>query len=174
MPLKTFDQHGLVRAFWIAHLTLCVLFAAPDVLHLAQGWTWRVLGTYGAYTGAANRYGFFAPNVPNARRIRVRALCGGRWLSVDSPLRGWEAQQRLTTISSLVMRKEVEEGVAGSWAAFAFNHIPCAEVALVEVDHFQVPAMDEYRAGQRPAWKLLRVFTFAKGRGPGISAVFKP
>jgi hypothetical protein len=154
-----------VCAFWIFHIALCVLFAAPDVFHLAQRSVWRVLRPYGVYTGAASRYGFFAPNVPSARRVRVRVLCGENWIPVDAPLRGPESQLRLSTITSLLMYKEVEESVAASWAAYGFGKLDCGEAALVEVDYYEIPPIQDYRHGARPQWTLLRVFAFA---APGV------
>ncbi len=165
MDYKMAAKRRAVCAFWIIHIALCVLFVAPDVLHTAQGPVWRVLRPYGVYTGAASRYGFFAPNVPSARRVRVRVLCGEKWIPVQAPLRGAESELRLTTITSLLMYKEVEESVAASWAAYAFGKLDCGEAALVEVDYYEVPPIQEYRRGARPQWNLLRVFAFAP---PGV------
>ena len=153
-------KQRLLLAFWAVHLTLCVFSAAPDFLHIAHSRAWRFIAPYGAYTGATNKYGFFAPNVPGARRVRVRVLCGEEWIPVEAPLQGPESKLRLTTVTSLLMFKEMEEPVAASWAAYAFGNFPCAKAALVEVDYYEVPSMKDYRQGKRPEWTLLKIFSF--------------
>jgi len=153
-------KQRLLLAFWAVHLTLCVFSAAPDFLHIAHSRAWRFIAPYGAYTGATNKYGFFAPNVPGARRVRVRVLCGEEWIPVEAPLQSAESKLRLTTITSLLMFKETEEPVAASWAAYAFGNFPCAKAALVEVDYYGIPTLADYRQGDRPSWNLLHVLAF--------------
>jgi hypothetical protein len=125
---------------------------------------WRWLAGYGAYTGAATGYGFFAPVVPDARRIRIRVLSDGRWTPVDPPLHGPETAVRLATVADLTMFDEIAPGVAASFAAYAFAQVPSSRAALVEVDYYDVPTAGEYRQGVRPEWKLLRVFSFLPPR----------
>jgi hypothetical protein len=153
-------KRRLLLAFWAFHLTLCLLSAAPDFLHIAHSRTWSFIAPYGAYTGATNKYGFFAPNVPSARRVRARVLCDEEWIPVEMPLQSMESRLRLTTITSLLMYKEIEEPVAASWGAYAFGNFPCAKAALVEVDYYEVPPMKDYRQGKRPDWEVLKVFSF--------------
>src|SRR3989442_10428389 len=112
-------KQRLLLAFWAVHLTLCIFSVLPDVLHAAHSRAWKVIAPYGAYTGATTRYGFFAPQVPNARRVRARVLCGEEWIPVEAPLKGMESKLRLSTITSLMMYKQMEEPMAASWAAYA-------------------------------------------------------
>jgi len=154
-------KQRILSAFWAFHLALCVIYILPNGMPAAPSYTWRFVAPYGAYTGAATGYGFFAPNVPRARRIRVRVLCGDQWTFVEAPLEGSESRLRLMTITSLLMQKEMEESVAASWAAFAFGKFPCAQAALVEVDYYMIPTIQEYRQGSRPGWKLRQVLPFS-------------
>jgi hypothetical protein len=156
MPVK----HRILCVFWAIHLALCVLCVLPEKFQAAPSRAWRLLTPYGVYTGAANRYGFFAPNVPSARRVRVRVLCGEEWVPIEPPVSSSESQLRVLTVSSLVMHKEMEETVAASWAAFALNSLPCAKTAVVETEYYGVPTMSDYRRGERPNWSLLHVLAF--------------
>lgn len=158
----------LLWAFWLFHLAFCVLFVCWPAFHSDSNPLWRGLHIYGAYTGASNAYGFFAPAVPSARRLNVKALCGDRSIPVEIPLRG-ESRHRLTTITSLTAYKQIEEAVAGSVAAYAFGKNPCASAVLVELEYFAAPSMEGYRRGERPEWKLLRVYPLAKA-----SSLVKP
>ena len=153
-------RHRIACVFWALHLTLCVLCVLPDRIRTTGRRAWQFLSPYGVYTGAANKYGFFAPNVPSARRLRVRVLCGEEWIPVDVPVNSTESQLRILTISSLVMHKEVEESVAASWAAFGLSRFPCATAALVETDYYGIPSMEEYRRGERPSWELMHILAF--------------
>lgn len=144
------------------HLLLCVAYVLPDRRGLRDDPLWRPAAVLATWTGAAARYGFFAPGVPSARRLRVRALCGTRWVEVPSPARSGEARLRIETITSLVMHEDVASPVGASWAAYAFGCVPCAEAVLVEIDYYRIPTMAEYRRGDRPEWTLLQVLPFAR------------
>src|SRR5205807_8544613 len=56
---------------------------------------WRFVVPYGLYTGADNKYAFFAPVVPNARRVRVRVLCGEEWIPFETSVNSSESRLRL-------------------------------------------------------------------------------
>jgi len=141
-------------------LALCVLWVLPDKFRAPHNLAWRFVVPYGLYTGADNKYAFFAPTVPSAQRVRVRVLCGAQWIPFEATVNSSESRLRLHTIASLVMHKETEEHVAASWAAFALGSMPCANAALVEVDYYGIPTMDDYRRGDRPGWNLLHVLAF--------------
>ena len=156
MPLK----RRILCIFWTIHLALCVLWVLPDRLSAPRSRAWRFVVPYGLYTGADNKYAFFAPTVPSARRVRVRVLCGAEWIPFETTVSSSESRLRLHTITSMVMHKETEEHVAASWAAFALGRTPCAKAALVEVDYYGIPTISDYRRGERPDWNLLHVLAF--------------
>lgn len=156
MPL----QRRILCIFWAIHLALCVLWVLPNKLSAPRNRAWRFLLPYGLYTGADNKYAFFAPNVPNARRVRIRVLCNGEWIPFETTVNSSESRLRLYTISSLMMHGEVEEQLGASWAAFALGRTPCAKAALVEEDYYGIPTVSEYRRGERPGWNLLHVQAF--------------
>ena len=80
MPLK----RRILCIFWTIHLALCVLWVLPDRLSAPRSRAWRFVVPYGLYTGADNKYAFFAPTVPSARRVRVRVLCGAEWIPFET------------------------------------------------------------------------------------------
>lgn len=153
-----------VPAFWTLHLAVCLLFAASHAARTSKHPLLRALAVYGVYSGAANGYGFFSPVVPDARRMRVRVLCGDRWLDAAPHLHGSESDVRLGTIADLTMMDQFAPAVAASFAASAFSRFPAASAALVEVDFYDVPTPAGYRRGLRPEWTLLRVFSFLPPR----------
>jgi hypothetical protein len=153
-------QRRILCIFWAIHLALCVLWVLPDKLSAPRSRALRFLLPYGLYTGAGNKYAFFAPNVPSARRVRIRVLCGGEWIPFETAVNSSESLLRLHTITSMMMRAEVEEQLGASWAAFALGRTPCAKAALVEEDYYGIPAVSDYRRGERPGWNLLHVQAF--------------
>ena len=156
MPLK----HRILCIFWTIHLALCLLWVLPDKISAPRSRAWRFVVPYGLYTGADNKYAFFAPVVPNARRVRVRVLCGEEWIPFETSVNSSESRLRLHTIATMVMQKDNEEHMAASWAAFALGRTPCAKAALVEVDYYGIPTLADYRQGDRPSWNLLHVLAF--------------
>src|ERR1035441_3680363 len=154
-------KQTLAWGFWLFHLAFCILFVVWPGFHSDANPLWRFLSVYGAYTGASNAYGFFSPAVPSARRLSVRALCGDRSIPVELPLYG-ESRNRLTTITSLTVYKQIEQAVVGSLGAYAFGKSPCATAVLVEIEYFGVPSLADYRRGDHPRWELLRVYPLAR------------
>lgn len=94
----------LIATLLAVHLLLCVAYVVPDRRGFRDDPWWRPAAALATWTGAATKYGFFAPGVPSARRVRVRALCGNVWVEVPSPAGGGEARLRIETITSLVIR----------------------------------------------------------------------
>lgn len=158
--LKLASRRTLSGLFWAWHLGFCLLFVSWPAFHSAANPLWPYLRVYGAYTGASNSYGFFAPEVPSARRVEVTALCGDRSIPVEIPLRG-ESRNRLTSITSLTSYPEIQQGVVACLGAYALGRYPCASAALVKVEYYAVPSMADYRRGERPQWKLLRIYPLA-------------
>jgi hypothetical protein len=163
-PGQPRSRRRLCGAFWAFHLTFCALFVCWPAFHSGANPLWRYLRVYGAYTGASNAYGFFAPAVPSARRVEVTALCGERLIPVQVPLRG-ESSNRLTSITSLTSYQQVERAVVACFGAYALARQPCATAALVKVEYYAVPGIEEYRRGKRPGWKLLRIYPIAPASG---------
>jgi len=153
-------KRRILCIFWTIHLALCVLWVLPDKFNAPRNRAWRFVVPYGLYSGADNKYAFFAPVVPSARRVRVRVLCGAEWIPFETTVNSNESRLRLHTIATMVMQKETDEQMAASWAAFALGNMPCATAALVEVDYYSVPSVSDYRRGERPDWNLLHVLAF--------------
>jgi len=156
-------KRSAARTLLLLHFLVAIAYVAAEPLGLDPDRRWfRAASRFGAYTGAATRYGFFAPVLPAARRLRAKVLCDGAWIEVPPPVSGTESSLRLITISSLTMYPQIRRAVGASWAAHAFGRFPCAEAALVELDVYAVPSMREYRGGARPFWMLLEVMPFAR------------
>ena len=155
---------ALVIAYWTFHFAFAAAFVSFEAFRKAKPVASGPLFVWSTYTGAANGYAFFAPVVPDARRVRVTALCNGQRVSVNTPLNGVESGIRLMTITSLLLQERTEKAAAASWAAYAFGRVQCAEAVLVQVDRYVVPTMAAYQSGARPRWQVTGVHAFAEGR----------
>jgi len=161
---------GRKRMAWLAaagvHLALVICGAAgitPVSTKLAGG---RVVETYRAYTGANNGYGFFAPGVASEWRATFDVCSDERHcIPVAREQVGHEARLLLITIDGLLGEDELRDLIAASHAARQFARYPHAEVVLVKAGVFEVPAMAEYRGGERPQWRDLYGYAFHRAAG---------
>jgi hypothetical protein len=53
-----------------------------------------------------------------------------------------------------------------SWAAVMFTRHPNASSLTVVVEVYDVPTMAEYRAGSRPAWRIIYRAQLQRGASP--------
>ncbi|HEX5760742.1 MAG TPA: hypothetical protein VF121_16255 [Thermoanaerobaculia bacterium] len=127
----------------------------------------RVIGVYRAWTGADNAYGFFAPGVAAERRVALHVYAEDRWFLVHERFDTREADLRLSTLAGLFQEDDLRQLLAASWAARALGSFPAARVALVEVQAYVVPTMEQYRGGAQPRWITERVFSFARTPAAG-------
>ncbi|MDC0709560.1 hypothetical protein POL68_13905 [Stigmatella sp. ncwal1] len=59
-------------------------------------------------------------------------------------------------VHSMLIRfglKDIQDLLARSWGAAMFGRHPDARAVTVIVNVFDLPSMEGYRAGERPAWK---------------------
>jgi hypothetical protein len=127
------------------------------------------LAWYGDMSGANNGYGFFAPGVaPEFRAVFTLIDAeGNQWTDTLVHGKTHEANLRLTGIVCLFpeMPEALQERLAASWAATMFGRHPKAEHVIIRVDVYNPPTMEQYRAGERPAWKPLSRWVYSRKTG---------
>jgi hypothetical protein len=144
------------------HLLL-VAYGATGVVPLAETHlAGRVIEAYRAYSGADNRYGFFAPSVAAARRVKVHVFSENRWTEMEEPLTSLESKLRASSIAGLFAQPQLTQGLAASYAALAFGRFPRAEVVLIEQQFYRLPPQEAYRRGERPRWTTEGLQTFTQ------------
>jgi hypothetical protein len=123
-----------------------------------------LLRWYAQLSGADSEYGFFAPEVGSEQRASflLQDEDGLKWSDAIDQANSSEARLRLINIvESPFMTGTAAEWPAWrrqlvkSWAATMFSRHPRAVSLTVIVEAYDVPTMAEYRAAQRPSWKLV-------------------
>jgi hypothetical protein len=140
------------------HLAYLITFVWLGVGRFPPGAAGRALQTYGNLSGASRDYSFFAPNVASEVKAAffVEGAAGGpsKLVTFDSDNR--EIVFRYACILKAGMQDpRVRDLFAQSWAALVLGSQPDAERVTVIVHRKDLPGMDEYRQGRRPAWKLI-------------------
>jgi hypothetical protein len=127
----------------------------------------KALRVYAAVSGADNSYGFFAPEVGEQTRV-VLTITDGAGRSWDEPLTEVENQEVRLRVGSLYGAAsedgQLRRELAASWAARAFRRHPGARAVAVRIDSYDVPTMDEVRAGEAPEWQTTFRRSFRRGR----------
>jgi len=133
------------------------------------------LARYAAFSGANNRYGFFAPAVSSPRRI----ICFGYvpaaddWVRVEMPKVGAEAAMRFAVIPSTLKCESggitsdelaMSEAITASWSAWVFGQCPQFESVMVLDQALMFPELHRYAASssRTPAWQTLKIYSFAR------------
>ena len=147
------------------HLAAVTCGALQLPVYSQPGMAGELVATYGAYSGAENSYGFFAPGV--GPQIRVR------FTVVDAT--GTEIQDRLDTAASREanlrlggigyqlgrFEGDTRDALLRSLAASMFGRHRLAQQVVVHVEVFGIepgqraldlPTMAEYVEGRRPHW----------------------
>ncbi|WP_437828150.1 hypothetical protein [Sorangium sp. So ce1153] len=142
-----------------AHLG-CVVLGALHVDPQKAGGLGRVIAYHGALSGAGSGYNFFAPSVSALpwARFQVTDANGAARAEVLESGANHEADLRVRSILSLFLQAEDEplrRSLVASWAGKMFARHPGAESVVVRLEICDLPSMQQYREGRRPAWDLL-------------------
>jgi len=153
---------GLKATLALAHLALVVCGAARFLPAPRESRAARLVLMYGEYSGSNNGYGFFAPSVASPWDVRFSIYADGEgWVEGASPEGNNEVRLRFHTVLGSLSKDELREPVAASLAAKKFTSYPRAELINTHVRVLDLPTMEEYRAGQRPEWVTVNVYSFA-------------
>lgn len=142
-----------------AHLG-CVVLGALRVDPQVAGVLGGVITYHGALSGAGSAYNFFAPAVSALpwARFQVTDANGAAHAEVLESGANPEADLRVRSILSLFLQAEDEalrRSLVASWAGKMFARHPGAESVVVRLEICDLPSMQQYREGRRPAWDLL-------------------
>lgn len=153
-----------------AHLG-CVLLGALHVDPRRAGRLgWRV-AYHGALSGAESGYNFFAPSVGALPWARFQ-VTDARGRVIDDALESGanpEAELRIRSLVSLFMTAEdasMRRSLAASWAGKVLARYPGAESVVVRLEICDLPSMQEYRDGKRPAWNQIFEAKLVRQRRP--------
>lgn len=124
-----------------------------------------LLEIYGAYSGADNSYGFFAPGVAAEWRAAFDLYdpATNRWTTRLRTPGNREVALLDSTINGHFARDDLRESLAASWAAAAMAEAPSAAAIVVRAEAFLVPTMEDYRDGARGRWQTMAAFAFTTG-----------
>ncbi|WP_437808881.1 hypothetical protein [Sorangium sp. So ce1078] len=142
-----------------AHLGCVILGALHVDLQRAGRLGWGV-AYHGALSGADSGYGFFAPSVGALPWARFQ-VTDARGKVIDDVLASGanpEVDLRVRSIVSSFMTEEDESmrrALAASWAGKVLARYPGAASVVVRLEICDLPSMQEYRDGKRPAWNLI-------------------
>jgi hypothetical protein len=145
-------------------LVVMACSAAQIPLFEGEGFGDRTFRALAHYTGADGSYGFFAPSVAS----QVRAVFtlsddeGNSWQDTLEGNRTRETELRFGSLLGQAMQPETQEAVVQSWAAQMLGRHPTATELLVRVEVYDMPTMEQYRAGERPEWNMLYEVTFTR------------
>jgi len=137
------------------HLVLVACGAAGWDNLLPNTYPGRCLQVVRAYTGSDASYGFFAPGVSNAVRPTFTLIDadGKEWTDTLDANMGREAKLRVGSgIGMTSVFPDLQVDFLHSWAATMLGRHPTAKQVIVAIEYFDVPPMDEYRAGELPQW----------------------
>jgi hypothetical protein len=136
------------------HLLLVICGAANLTLPRGSGAAGRGFRWYGAVSGADSGYGFFAPGVASETRARftLKDAEGRTWTEELQASSNHEVEIRLGSMVSTASSEGVRRKLAASWAGKLFATHPEAVSVQVQVEFYELPAMEEYRDGDRPQW----------------------
>jgi hypothetical protein len=118
-----------------------------------------------SWSGADNRYGFFAPKVAAEKRLQfdIRGTNRSDWYQCELLYPRGEIRMRLATLAgSFREQHDFKDVVAASIAAWIFGRVPESQIVLVQVESYRIPTMLEYRGGSRASWETVQVYPFAR------------
>ncbi|WP_272138213.1 hypothetical protein [Stigmatella ashevillensis] len=135
-----------------------MLLAACSAAHLQPfkelGTPGRFVQAYSQLTGASSRFSFFAPGVSPELKVSFEVQkASGEVIQDDF---NSESEEMNLRVHSMLIRfglKDIQDLLARSWGAAMFGRHPDARAVTVIVNVFDLPSMEGYRAGERPAWK---------------------
>lgn len=163
-------KNYLAAGFAVGHLLLVVCGAASISVVPPACPGWKALRCYGALSGADDGYGFFAPSVAFQRRIAL-IITDSTGASRTEYLDEGENREVALRVGGVVdtlpladSHAKWRRSMAASWAASMFGRHSDANEILVRVEEYQLPAMVEYKAGERPAWRVMYEARFVRDR----------
>src|SRR5947209_2453116 len=139
-----------VRVAAIFHLILVSLGALHVFPFRSSSWIGTILGTYSAYSGADNAYGYFAPSVASEWRAVFDLYDGAsnHWTTTTWESSNPEIRLLLSTINGHFSLEDVRESLAASWAGTILGENPHASVVVVKAQAYLIPTMKDFRAGR--------------------------
>lgn len=176
------DLYGSLRRVWsgrfrimgaaaVLHFGLLVASVTDATLPRVTRPLLKGLFIYSNFSGANNRYAFYAPAVGSPRRI----ICFGyvpeddNWVRVEMPQLAGESGLRLSTIQAMLGTEpktddfSTADAITASWAAWVFGQCPQFESVMVLDQALDIPPLREYQANPRDCeWLTLRVYSFAR------------
>jgi hypothetical protein len=131
---------------------------------------------YGSVTGGTGGYGFFSPDISPQVSARFEMVdAAGARRAVQLGLENRELAIRIGNItdSQWDLRPgkealEINRSLASSYAGKIFAGEPRARSVDVIVEYYDIPRMEAYRAGARPAWKPYYRATFHHDSTPAV------
>ncbi len=144
--------HKLVVCLAALHLSLVVCGAA----HVRPQWAHfpgNLIQAYARLSGADYGFAFFAPGVASENRVSFEVKQPSGEVVRDDFQSGSDAVD--LRIHSMLIRfqmRQFRDSMARSWAAAMFGRHPEARSVTVVVEQIDLPTMQDYRSGKRPAW----------------------
>jgi len=144
-------------ALAVAHL-LVVGYLASNLQLIKNGAARAILYTYGSYSGANMKYGFFAPSIGTQYRAFFDVLDSQEHRFTDTLGNGdsGEAQIRLSNVIALFASSngdsKVQRALAASWAGKIFGRHPDAQEVWIRVEGYRLPSSKAFRHSERPGW----------------------
>jgi hypothetical protein len=163
-------RHAFFTALAAGHLALVAGWGASRAPLAELGVAGKVAAWYGAMSGAQANYGFFAPDaVWQARAtFHLEDAKGHTWTdTIERKSAGNESNLRLGgLVDNQFAGGPPDREQVRSWAAGMLARHPTAKTVRVQVESYQTPSMEQFRAGERPEWVTIYEETFTR-----ISAV---
>ena len=152
---------GVLGTAAAIHLLVVISGAARLTAHAPSALR-AIIESYGAYSGAGNSYGFFAPGVAPEWRASLDFYEARerRWITHVRKAPNLELAVLDATINSSFSRKEIREALAASWAAVDLDDVPGAAAVVVRAEAFLLPPLGRYRQGERGAWQTVAAYAF--------------
>lgn len=164
---KRYPQRVFLVIVFSWHIALVVAGAAHLTAQLS-GPFGRGARFYDALSGAGDSYSFFAPEVGPQLRARfvLFSPMGERSEEMLETGKSREVGFRLGNIAGTIYiatkRTDLRRAFLGALAASSFSTHPKASLVQVNIEHWVMPTMAEYRAGVRPEWRGLNDAMFAR------------
>lgn len=159
------------KFFWsliaIFHLFLVLISVSHLEPESIPGIVGKTIGFYGEMSGATAGYGFFAPGVGSTLRVKL-FVTDAKGNEQEESLLSNPTNETKLRVGNLVdwfwknTSDKEKRSFAGSWAAKAFSKSPDAKMVRVKVEHYFLPSLKRYRAGERPEWRNYYEATFKR------------
>ena len=140
------------------HLALVLLGALqgffPDALNRS-----KAIAAYASLSGANTAYGFFAPGVGSQLRATFE-LSDGKGHRRNARLETGFSHEADLSVGNIVTmfwdeaeNERMRRSVTASWAGKVLGRNSDMKEVVVRLDSYEMPSMEEYRAGERADWE---------------------